>query len=748
MKKFYPLTKLLLLLLCIIFINSAYTQPLINNNINPSEFININAAFSVNAESECLQGNNFSFVNNSTTGSSVSYSWDFGDGTTSTEANPTHTYSTAGNFKIHLDVRSGNDYAFAEKFINVMPTPHVDFNILSGTLNGKSFTFISSSTIQSGSMNYFWNLGNGNTSTLINPTETYQTSGNYEVKLIVTSDFGCKDSISKIVNYATDCNLPTAAFTVNTTNQCKNNNRFIFTNQSSVIGGQLAYSWDFGDGTTSSELNPTKTYNNLGNYQVTLTVKNKAGDCAATANQTINVVGVNAAFVADPVSLQCFSNNKFEMTNESSASTSGLQYEWNFGDGTTSTASNPTKSYSSVGTYSITLIASTANSVCTDTIKHPVTIYPSATANFSINTSAQCKTSGNFILTNNSTPANAVTTNYTWDFGDGTFSSETNPTKVYANGGKYNITLTATTEGNGNCTTTAVKTVTVGSFKADFVADPVSLQCFKGNHFNFTNESTASQGNTVTYQWSLGEGTISSEVYPSKSYSTTGDFAVKLVAFENPSGCIDSITKNISVYASPLAGFYTELAHSTANTTDIKFTGTSSIKEGTIHYEWIFGDGTYGGGDNTTHTYLNSTATNTVQLIATSWEHACSDTATRFLSVATGISSGNSFIASTSINSTSDNNGGTSNITINTFPNPVQSNLQLNFATPNTTKLQIRIVDIYGRIVLLQPENVIANCANYGTSVNVKNLTKGTYSIQILNENGGVIGRNTIMKIN
>ena len=242
---------------------------------------------------------------------------------------------------------------------------------------------------------------------------------------------------------------------------------------------------------------------------------------------------------------------------------------------------------------------------------------------------------------------------------------------------------------------------------------------------------------------------MSSEVYPSKIYSTTGDFAVKLVAFESPSGCIDSITKNISVYASPLAGFYTELSHSTANTTDIKFTGTSSIKEGTIHYEWIFGDGTYGGGDNTSHTYLNSTATNTVQLIATSWEHACSDTATRFLSVATGISSGNSFIASTATNSASDNNGGTNNnITINTFPNPVQSNLQLNFATPNTTKLQIRIVDIYGRIVLLQPENVIANCANYGTSVNVKNLTKGTYSIQILSETGSVIGRNTIMKIN
>jgi PKD repeat protein len=207
MKKSYPFYEKLVLLLALV-LGYSFQADAQSSSLNETASLNptsVYASFSINANNQCLVGNRYVMANNSSSGT---YAWDFGDGTTSTEANPSHVYTQAGNFRIHLDVRNGNDYAFSEVFINVMPKPNVDFKILNGTLNGKSFTFISTSTIQSGSMYYWWNLGDGNTSTLVNPTETYATSGNYHVTLIVTSDYGCKDSIQKTVTFNTNYDVP------------------------------------------------------------------------------------------------------------------------------------------------------------------------------------------------------------------------------------------------------------------------------------------------------------------------------------------------------------------------------------------------------------------------------------------------------------------------------------------------------------------------------------------------------------
>ncbi|MBC7650753.1 MAG: PKD domain-containing protein, partial [Deinococcales bacterium] len=352
MKKLYsyaikPIYVIAFLLLCIF--NNAIAQTAYSLDNNSTTSINVTnqgavmASFAVNAEKQCLLANNFVFTNGSTTSQGTTYSWDFGDGSTTTDGNPTKFYIKAGNYKVHLEVRNGSDFAFVEKFVTVMPTPQVSYNTITGTLNGSSFTFISSSTIESGSMNYFWDLGDDTYSSLINPTKTYTAAGNYNVKLVVTSDFGCKDSIVKIISYGTIptppvtpplpptppvvvCVLPSTAFSINNDNQCKKNNSFVFTNGTTVTAGTLSYVWDFGDGTISTLSSASKTYATTGTYQVKLVATNSlAGGCSTSVTKTVTVVSPEAGFTINPTTLQCYKNNFFTFDNTSHSSFSGLQ---------------------------------------------------------------------------------------------------------------------------------------------------------------------------------------------------------------------------------------------------------------------------------------------------------------------------------------------------------------------------------------------------------------------------------------
>jgi len=756
MKKSYKILEKMVLFLALLiglsFNGFAQTG---NFNVTSSgndynNYFTLNASFSVNANAQCIQGNNFAFTNTSSSGSGVTYNWDFGDGTTSSDANPSHSFNQAGNFKIHLDVRSGSDYAFSELFINVMPKPAVDYKILTGTLNGQSFTFISTSTIQSGSMYYWWDLGNGDQSTLVNPTETYANSGNYHVKLVVTSDFGCKDSISKVISYNTNCIMPTAAYTVNSATQCKNNNQFVFNNQSNASSGSLSYTWDFGDGTTSTATNPTKSFTQTGTYTVTLTAVNgNSPGCNAVTSQTINVVGSNAAFVANPVSLQCQADNSFTMTNESSSNSSSLFYQWDLGDGTTSTETNPVKSYNNPGTYTIKLIANTTGaSGCPDTITHTVTVYPSPVANFNVNQETQCKKSSQFTFTNEST-VSAGSLHYVWDFGDGTTAGDQNPNKVYGTAGTYTVILQAINNTNGGCISTYSKTVTVGGLQAAFVPNPVSIQCFKNNSFTMTNESSSGGGGSLYYVWNLGNGTTSTETNPVVSYAETGTYNVTLVAKLTNSTCTDTITRPVHIYASPSAGFYTNLVSSTNSTSTIHFTNTSSTSNGTLHYNWYFGDGNNSTSvdDQPTHTYAKNTDFREVKLIAIG-ENSCTDTLIRTVSIGNGLSSGITNVNNNGNRSSASDSSKTrdNNAVLSTYPNPFVSNIQLSVKATNTNFVQVRVYDTYGRLVITKTEQTPTN-QNYGISIAINSLDHGNYFIQIINDKGLVIGHSNALKI-
>lgn len=201
-----------------------------------------------------------------------------------------------------------------------------------------------------------------------------------------------------------------------------NDKTVTFANQS--LNAKSFY-WTFGDGSATSEMSPVKKYSSAGTYTVTLKATNITKSSTYEATISLSNPTPQAKF--------SYSTNGLEVSFKNQ-STNAQSYSWNFGNGKTSTQKDPTITYTSAGTYSVSLVAS--NGEKTDTYNQNVSVsYKQPTASFTFKTEAPLKV----VLTNTSTNA----TSYEWDFGDGTTSTEKNPTHRYESIGSYIITLVA-----------------------------------------------------------------------------------------------------------------------------------------------------------------------------------------------------------------------------------------------------------------------------------------------------------------
>ncbi len=250
-----------------------------------------NADFSISNSSQCVTSNSFTFTN-LTTGGSATYSWSFGDGTSSADVNPVKTYSGAGIYNVQLIATIAGSDHYASKTVFVNPLPQCSFNYLSPTGIGNAYTFQSTSSISNGSMTYSWDFGDNSIGTGSNPSHTYSSNGAYNVTLTVTSDKGCVASVTKniVVIYSSSpsvCPDSIYNFCINSLHQCLLGNNFLLTNTSTAPAG-TTYSWNFGDGTSSVQASPVKNYNTPGNYVITLVSTNGSNSCFTTKSVTID----------------------------------------------------------------------------------------------------------------------------------------------------------------------------------------------------------------------------------------------------------------------------------------------------------------------------------------------------------------------------------------------------------------------------------------------------------------------------
>jgi gliding motility-associated-like protein len=325
------------------------------------------------------------------------------------------------------------------RVITVNAAPAAGFNINSPQqcFKDHQFTFTNTSTISAGTMQFYWDLGDGNTATTQDVIHTYATPGSYTVKLVVTSDQACIDSISFPVEVNAS---PVAGFNINTAQQCFKNNRFIFTNTSSLPSGTLQYNWDLGDGNFAATRDVTHSYSAAGNYRVKLLISTDKG-CVDSLSDDVVVTASPVAGFSVANAQQCFSNNLFNFINTTVMSPGSLQYQWYLGDGNTAVTRNVTHSYALPGDYTVKMVVTSDNG-CADSSIFNVKVFGYAVADFSVEPVCM---NLRVPVTNSTINNTGTMVNYLWDFGNGQTSTLQNPVYSYPAAGNYTIKLTVST---------------------------------------------------------------------------------------------------------------------------------------------------------------------------------------------------------------------------------------------------------------------------------------------------------------
>ncbi|MEA3495877.1 MAG: PKD domain-containing protein, partial [Bacteroidota bacterium] len=388
--------------------------------VNPSP----TAKISSSDTAQCFGQNNFSFFNpQDSLNPAGSKTWHFGDGNTSNLDTAVYSYLIADTFNVTLIEETNHGCRdTATKNIIVHPSPVTEFSVNDSVqcFNENNFQFTNLTAFQNLlGLNYSWDFGNASTSTDSNGQMKYSSFDTFDVSLVATSTLGCKDSITKQVVILES---PKADFSVNDSSQCFSTNYFQFFNLTGFNQAvSLSYFWDFGNDSSSTDSNGQMTYSKFDTFSVQLISTSNLG-CADTATKSIFVNQNPKADFSVNDRVQCLNENSFEFFNLTAfQNLLGLNYNWDFGNGTTSTNSNEQMKYSSFDTFDVKLVA-TSTLGCKDSITKQVVVLESPKADFSVNDSSQCFNENSFQFTNLTAFQNLLGLNYSWDFGNASTS--------------------------------------------------------------------------------------------------------------------------------------------------------------------------------------------------------------------------------------------------------------------------------------------------------------------------------------
>ncbi len=550
----------------------------------------------------------FSYPSTSFGRSISSYSWNFGNGSTSTLQNPTSKFDKDSTYSVSLvtlTVEGCKDSISKSLLVN--KTVISNFSYVFDKSKDSVFFFNIIPLASGSTLSWEWNFGDLTSSTTQDPTHQYNVGGTYPVSLLTRTDLGCTNTL--ITNVVID--KPTANFT-STPNKCTNAT-LNFTNTSTYVGGTISsWEWDFDDNTTSTLQNPTHVYNFAGTYTVKLIVTSNTGSKAKISKNIIVNNKPNVQFDGDNLSGCSPLNVNF---SDLSTTDVGSTYYWDFGDYIISAEQSPSHTFLSSRAYTVKEVV-TAPGGCKDSLVKTsyVTVLNAPITDFS-NSDGCVNSVINF--TDKSTVIASSIISWAWSFGDNSSSTLQNPTHIYSANGSYTVTLTTTT--NLGCTSTFTKTLIINS-KPIVQFNTVTVSGCTPLNVVFGDISSTATGST--YSWSFGDNTISNVKSPTHIYTTNGTFTVKEVVIA-PGGCSDSLIKTgyINVLSAITPSF--SVANKCSNSSTI-FKDNSVISAGTITtWNWNFGNGSSSNIQNPTFVYTSPGKYN-VQLTTTS-DQGCSN---------------------------------------------------------------------------------------------------------------------------
>ena len=553
----------------------------------------------------------------------VSYAWDFGDGVgTSDVANPTYEYQAVGVFTVTLTVTDSEGLTNQDSIEitvlepNQAPVAVIESDLTTGDAPlTVSFTGENSTDDRNSIVSYAWDFGDGvGTSDVANPTYEYQADGVFTVTLTVTDAEGLTGTMELVITVGSN-DRPTAVAVANPTMGQAPLTVIFDASGSSDDNGIVSYFWDFKDGTTSEEVNIVTTFNTPGQYDVELTVTDGSG---LTDTDMVTIIVEETVTNEPPVAVISSSTTTgvapltIDFDGSNSTDDTGIEmYAWDFGNGMTSSEIAPSVTFSQVGEFLVKLTVTdegglTNESTLTITVNAPADNQPptavaqadpvEGTAPLTVSFDGVGSTDDNGIVA------------YSWDFGNGQSSNQSETSFVFDEPGIYDVELTVF-DAEGLSDRDIVQIIVNNPSGNEAPVSRISANPLTGNaplQVEFGGSGSTDDVGIVSYRWDFADGGAGTNVNETYIFNNPGVYMVTLTVEDN-TGLTDTATVEITVYdpnnTAPVAQISASSIFAQAPAS-IRFDSNGSTDDkGIISYAWDFGDGATSNESNPTHEY-------------------------------------------------------------------------------------------------------------------------------------------------
>ncbi len=563
------------------------------------------------------------YFTNTTTGNATSWSWDFGNTTTSVLQHPSTSYTSPGTYTVRLTSSGpgGTNTITKTAFITVYPPPTVSFTYNnSAGCAPHTVQFTSSVTPNSpGSVTYYWDFGDGFNASSANPSHTYNTSGTYSVTLTVTNGNGCSKTVVQ-TNIITVYPKPTGSFYALPTTYCQVPATVSFYSSASGTGS-VNVSWDFGDGSGTTGNSPTHTYTTPGTYTVKMYMSDSRG-CKDSLVQPAYITAHSSAatFTAPtsicqsslyvpppssplvspwfPVSYHLHGSTlPATFTNTTSGATLAHTY-WDFGDGHHDTGGTVSHAFYTAGRDTVRMITEVGG--CLDTVYHVIVVNPYSNTGFTYAPFPNCPAP----VTIQFTGTGASSYQWTWsrlNSSTVTTSSSGTPSRTYTSDGFVEEVRVIGTNSFG-CIDTLVATDSIFNMFVSYVGAikgcaPLTLtdtmilntsitknKMYPGYTFPGTTQTII-----TSFYWDFGDGTSSSAQFPTHTYTKPGIYP-RVLKITTANGCTLYDTVLIHVGSKVKPSFIIN-PDSVCTNTQVYFTNTTPrAASGSLTYTWDVGN--------------------------------------------------------------------------------------------------------------------------------------------------------------
>lgn len=537
----------------------------------------------VNSEVSCVNNNAFNFSLKQQD-RVAEVSWKFGDGLNSNGRQISHTYERAGIFLVELETVNENgckaEMSVDVEVHDIIPA-QIQIENTEQCFDQHSFEVSFPDAANTELKGYCIGFSDGKKFLNKPAVHSFQTPGQKSVHLITTTLEGCKDtSQSSLVVFAT----PQASFITDSSAYCLNNNAIKVSSSSASANGAILNSVFSSAGTTVSGNQATFTFPETGNFPITLEIEDMKG-CKASSTQFIQIYPNPEVDFSIANDGNCIGKDQIELKNKSSLSEGTIAgYLWDFGDGSSSTGFEPSKSYVEAKTYTIALSV-TSDKGCQNSKSLQVITHEAPKAAFETLNFSPCVNESRLDLDNTSSIGSSDILSYEWEIEGNTFSSTDIINYQFATYGPKFVTLKVSSD-KGCTDVYQTSYMVLPSPEVSFVIDE-PFQCEVGNHFTALNTSKDQLSPIVDMEWELEDGRIFNGLSSEFSFNTHGTYTVKL-RLVNLAACQASAISQVTVHPQPVADFSSdEVCQSQA----VTFENKSTVASGTIQTAmWDFGD--------------------------------------------------------------------------------------------------------------------------------------------------------------